>query len=77
MTTYLFISWQARGFTSTRTAFLLRRECNVYSCDILPWEIFNDGEQPFEGTINKSVKTKTYRQIFRSVLNLYRRLSSN
>lgn len=31
---------------------------DVYSFGILVWEIFNDGEIPFKGIDNKTIKSK-------------------
>ncbi|KAJ1346441.1 hypothetical protein KIN20_001220, partial [Parelaphostrongylus tenuis] len=47
------IRWQAPEVIATR---IYTAKSDVYSYGILLWEIFNDGEQPFKGMDNKTIK---------------------
>ncbi|KAK6051569.1 protein tyrosine kinase, partial [Cooperia oncophora] len=49
------IKWQAPEVISTR---VYTAKCDVYSYGILLWEIFNNGQVPYKGIDNKTVREK-------------------
>ncbi|PIO62939.1 protein tyrosine kinase [Teladorsagia circumcincta] len=56
------IKWQAPEVISTR---VYTAKCDVYSYGILLWEIFNNGETPYKGIDNKTVREKISNPNFR------------
>ncbi|KAK5979322.1 Protein kinase domain-containing protein [Trichostrongylus colubriformis] len=56
------IKWQAPEVISTRVYTV---KCDVFSYGILLWEIFNNGEMPYKGIDNKTVRQKISDPTFR------------
>ncbi|WKX92416.1 hypothetical protein Q1695_010442 [Nippostrongylus brasiliensis] len=56
------IRWQAPEVLRTR---IYTAKCDVYSYGILVWEIFNDGETPYKGIDNKTIRLKIVDPNFR------------
>ncbi|KAK6060720.1 hypothetical protein COOONC_01616 [Cooperia oncophora] len=60
----LAIKWQAPEVILTRTYTM---KSDVYSFGILLWEIFNDGDSPFRGVKNRTIRLKISDPKFRPI----------
>ncbi|KAK6751326.1 hypothetical protein RB195_002983 [Necator americanus] len=60
------IRWQAPEVITTR---IYTMKCDVYSYAIFLWEVFNNGQKPFAGMDNKTVRENVSNPKFRPVID--------